>query len=632
MSDYVASNIVILKGLEAVRKRPAMYIGSTDETGLHHLVWEIVDNSIDEALGGHANKITVEIYKDNSVSVEDNGRGIPVDIHPQEGKSALEIAATVLHAGGKFDKNTYKVSSGLHGVGLSVVNALSKWCIIQVRRNNKIYQQKYEKGVPQTEVEEIGEANNSGTKVHFLPDPEIFGKATFSFNNISKRLKFNAYLNSGIEFELIDHRNGTQIYKSMFEGGLKSFIDHHNINKIRIHENIFYTKRKLNDTEVEIALQYTDEHGSNEYTFANNILTKEGGTHLTGLRTGLTKVISSFLSKSSNLKEYESKVIGDDVREGLNVAISVKLPDPQFEGQTKNKLNNSDIVGIVRKILEEDLSDFLERHPNDLKKILEKVIVSYKARNAAKVARENIIRKTALELGGLPGKLADCTTKDPEKAELYIVEGESAGGSAKQGRNREFQAIFPLKGKPINIEKYNTDKIMQNEEICSLIKALGCGIKDNLDINKLRYHKIIFMADADVDGSHINTLLLTIFFRYFKQLIENGFVYIAQPPLYKIIFSPTEYLWVKNDEEKNTVLSGYKGKKQPIIQRFKGLGEMNPEQLWETTMNPNTRTLKKITIEDSKEADEIFSILMGEDVQARRKFIEANSSLAIIDI
>lgn len=629
--DYTASNITVLKGLEAVRKRPAMYIGSTDEIGLHHLVWEIIDNSIDEALAGFANKIIVTINTDDSITVEDNGRGIPVDIHPTENISALELAATVLHAGGKFDKNTYKVSSGLHGVGLSVVNALSEWCKIQVRRNGYIYQQSYQKGYPVTPVEKLGEIDYSGTTVTFLPDKSIFKNTNFNYKTIFNRLRQNAYLNSNIEFKLIDKRVGNKEFTFYFEGGLKSFVNHINLSKKKIHFNIFHTKKIIENTDIEIAIQYSDEFVSNEYSFANNIPTQDGGTHLTGFRLGLTKSITSYIQqKQLNYKDI--KLTGEDIREGITAAISVKIPEPQFEGQTKNKLNNSEVTNLVKKVLEDEFSNFLEEHPNDTKNIIEKIIIAYKARNAAKAARDAVIRKSALEFSGLPGKLADCSSKDPKISELYLVEGESAGGSAKQGRNRETQAIFPLKGKPMNTEKYRLDKILANEEMSDLIKALGCGIGEYLDITKLRYHKIILMADADVDGSHINTLLLTLFFRYFRQLIINGYIYIAQPPLYKIIFSPGEFVWVKNEEEKNKILSEKKTKKEPIIQRFKGLGEMNPEQLWETTMNPETRILKKILIEDAEEASKIFGILMGEEVLPRKRFIEQNSKNADLDI
>lgn len=632
MSEYNASNITVLKGLEAVRKRPAMYIGGTDEAGLHHMIWEIVDNSIDEALAGFATQIKVTISLDGSVRVEDNGRGIPVDIHPTEKVSALQLAATVLHAGGKFDKDTYKVSSGLHGVGLSVVNALSRWCKIEVHKEGKIYFQEYEIGIPKKEVEERGSTNKSGTIVTFLPDLEIFKNTNFNYKTIYTRLRQNAYLNGGITFHLVDERVGNRSFTFFFEGGLKSYIAYLNSSEKKVHSNIFHTKRSSDGVEVEVSLQYIDDIQSNEYAFANNVLTPDGGTHVSGFRTALTKTLNNYLTEKASEKEKEIKLTGDDVREGLTATISVKLAEPQFEGQTKGKLNNSEVTAVVRKIVEDDLKTFLEENPSDAKMILEKILLSFKARTAAKAARDAIIRKGALEGGGLPGKLADCATKDPVLSELYLVEGESAGGSAKQGRNRETQAIFPLKGKPLNSEKYRLDKILSNEGIADLVKALGCGIGESLDMSKLRYHTIVLMADADVDGAHINTLLLTLFFRHFKSLIEGGHIYIAQPPLFKIIFSANDFVWVKNEEERERVIKSRKNAKTPIIQRFKGLGEMNPEQLWETTMNPDTRILKKVVIEDAEEAHRMFDVLMGEEVAPRKKFIESYSKQAELDI
>lgn len=631
--DYNASNITILKGLEAVRKRPAMYIGGTDEVGLHHLIWEIVDNAIDEALAGYANTVGVWLNKDGSVTVEDNGRGIPVDIHPVEKISALEIAATVLHAGGKFDKNTYKVSSGLHGVGLSVVNALSEWCHIQVYKNGKIWEQKYKIGVPVEPVKEVGKTKLNGTKVTFKPDPEIFKITEFSYKTVITKMRQHAYLNGGIKFELVDSReNGNKYYAFLFEGGLRSYIQYLNRFEKTIHPSIFYTKRNADNIDLEVALQYTNDIQSSEYSFANNVFNVDGGTHVSGLRTAITKTINNYLNEYGTEKEKEIKLSGDDVREGLTAAISVRLSDPQFEGQTKGKLNNSEVTGIVRKIVEEDLRTFLTEHPKDSSAILERIVLAYKARSAAKAAREAVIRKGALEGGGLPGKLADCATKDPTQSELFIVEGDSAGGSAKQGRDRHTQAIFPYFGKPINSEKYRIDKVLANPSMGDLIRALGAGIAETFDLSKLRYHKIILMSDADVDGAHIRTLMLTLLFRHMRKIVENGYVYISQPPLYKVVFSANDSIWVKDDAELANLLKSKKTAKPPSIQRFKGLGEMNPDQLWETTMNPQTRVLKKVVIEDAEEASRMFDVLMGEEVMPRKKFIEAYSNEADLDI
>lgn len=630
---YEASSITVLKGLEAVRKRPAMYIGGTDEAGLHHLIWEIVDNAIDEALAGYATTVTVNLSQDGSVTIRDNGRGIPVDIHPTEKVSALELAATVLHAGGKFDKNTYKVSSGLHGVGLSVVNALSEWCKIEVHKDGKIYFQEYETGVPKDRVKEIGTTDKTGTQVTFKPDATIFKTTNFNYKTVSLRLRQNAYLNGGIKFELTDSRtDGDNYYAFYFEGGLKSYVKHLNRHLKPIHKEIFYTKRSLENIEVEVGLQYTDDLQTNEYAFANNVINPDGGTHISGLRMALTKSINNYLNEFGNEKEKELKLTGDDVREGLTAAISVKLSEPQFEGQTKGKLNNPEVTQVVRKIVEEDLKQFLAENPQDAKIILNKVMLANKARAAAKAARDSVIRKSAFEGGGLPGKLADCSSKDPAVSELYIVEGDSAGGSAKQGRDRNFQAIFPYFGKPINSEKYRIDKVLANPSMGDLIKALGCGIGESFDINKLRYHTIVIMADADVDGSHIRTLHLTLLYRHLRKLIENGYVYISQPPLYKVVFSPNDTVWVKDDAELEKLLKERKPAKYPNIQRFKGLGEMNPEQLWETTMNPKTRMLKKVVIEDAEEANRMFDVLMGEEVFPRKRFIEEYSSTAELDI
>lgn len=631
--DYNASNITILKGLEAVRKRPAMYIGGTDEVGLHHLIWEIVDNGIDEALAGHADAVSVSLNKDGSVTVTDNGRGIPVDIHPVEKISALEIAATVLHAGGKFDKDTYKVSSGLHGVGLSVVNALSEWCEIEVYKNGKVHQQKYKIGVPLAPIKEVGKTKLKGTRVTFKPDAEIFKETQFNYKTVLTKLRQHAYLNGGVKFELTDSReNGDRYTAFLFEGGLRSYIHYLNRFEKTIHPTIFYTKRNADEMDVEVSLQYTDEIQANEYSFANNVFNVDGGTHLSGLRTAITKTINNYLNEYGTEKEKEFKLSGDDVREGLTAAISIRLGEAQFEGQTKGKLNNSEVSQVVRKIVEEDLKNFLIENPKDANAILQRIVLAYRARSAAKAAREAVIRKGALDGGGLPGKLADCATKDPSLSELFIVEGDSAGGSAKQGRDRHTQAIFPYFGKPINSEKYRIDKVLANPSMGDLVRALGAGIGETFDISKLRYHKIVLMSDADVDGSHIRALMLTLLFRHMRKILEKGYVYISQPPLYKVVFSANDSVWVKDDAELDKLLKQRKPVKYPTIQRFKGLGEMNPDQLWETTMNPQTRVLKRVIIEDAEETSRMFDVLMGEEVPPRKKFIEAYSQQAQLDI
>lgn len=632
-NNYTASNITVLKGLEAVRKRPAMYIGGTDSTGLHHLVWEMVDNGIDEALAGFASKVKVVLEQDGSVSIEDDGRGIPVDIHPIEKISALELTATVLHAGGKFDNETYKVSSGLHGVGLSVVNALSSRMKIDVHQKGKVHRQEYKIGVPDYSVKVVGDTDENGTKINFTPDPEIFEVTEFKAKIIKDRLRQHAYLNGRIKFEFEDKRDGEpRFYGFYFEGGLKSYVRHINMHLKPVHPKVFYASGEIDDVNMEIAVQFTDDLQAREYTFANNIHNKEGGTHLAGLRIGITKTINNYINEFGNEKDKKLSITGEDIREGMTAAVSVKIMDPQFEGQTKIKLNNKEVRNPVRKMIERELKKFLMENPNDAKNIVNKVILANKARTAAKAARDAVTRKGALEGGGLPGKLADCSSKDPAKSELYIVEGDSAGGSAKQGRDRNTQAIFPLRGKPINAEKYRLDKILSNNEMSDLVKTLGIGVGQEIDIEKLKYHTIVIMADADVDGAHISTLMLTTFFRLLRPVIERGHLYIAQPPLYKVQFSANEFYWVQSDEELNELLKEKAKKKKPSIQRFKGLGEMNAEQLWDTTMNPETRVLKQVVIEDLEEADKLFDILMGSDVPPRKKYIQTYSSEAELDI
>jgi DNA gyrase subunit B len=632
-NNYSASSITVLKGLEAVRKRPAMYIGGTDFEGLHHMVWEIVDNGIDEALAGYAKTITVIIEKNGSVTVKDDGRGIPVDIHPTEKVSALELAATVLHAGGKFDNDNYKVSSGLHGVGLSVVNGLSSKCRIEVHKDGKLFVQEYEIGIPKDKVKEVGKTDYSGTIINFMPDATIFETINFNTKYIEERLRQHAFLNGGITFSITDLREGQEkSYSFFFDGGLKSYVRHLNSHQNSIHKNTFYVKENLENIDVEVAIQYTDDLQTKEYAFANNIHNKEGGTHLTGARMALTKGINSYINEFGNEKEKAIGIAGEDVREGLTLAVSVKLSNPQFEGQTKIKLNNSEVSGVVRRVVEASLKTFFIENPEDAKNIINRVILSNKARLAAKAARDAVVRKGALEGGGLPGKLADCSSKDPAVSELYIVEGDSAAGPAKQGRDRETQAIFPYFGKPINSEKYRLDKILLNPSLSDLVKALGAGIGESFDVSKLKYHKIILMSDADVDGAHIRTLMLTLFFRHMKKIVDDGYLYIAQPPLYKVTFSANDFHWVKTDEDLAKLLKSKNSVKPPLIQRFKGLGEMNAEQLSETTMNVNFRTLKRVVIDDAEEADKIFDILMGEEVAPRKKYIQTYSQEALLDI
>jgi len=620
---YDAESIQVLDGIEHVRKRPSMYIGSTGPEGLHHLVYEVVDNAIDEALAGYCDHIIVNLKKGNVVEVIDNGRGIPTEVHPVEKVSALEIVMTKLNAGGKFDTKSYKISGGLHGVGVSVVNALSEWLEVTVWREGKEFFQRYKRGIPETGVEIVGKTSKSGTKVVFKPDKKIFKDINFSFDTLSKRLRELAFLNKGITIEIGDTRSGKEkkYHKFQFEGGIISFIKYLNRNKTPLHKDPIYFEEKREDLEVEVAIEYNEGYSENIFAFVNNINTVEGGTHLVGFKAGLTRSINDFIRRYK-IKSTES-LIGDDVREGLTAVISLKMKNPQFEGQTKAKLGNSEIKGIIESMVYEHIAEYFDRNPAVAKKIIEKCIQSAKAREAARKARELTRRKSFLENDSLPGKLADCVLKDPEKCELYIVEGDSAGGSAKQGRDRTFQAILPLWGKMLNVEKTRIDKVLNNDKLQPIITSLGVGIGDSFDISKLRYGKIIIMADADVDGSHIRTLLLTFFFRYMRELIERGHVYIACAPLYKITKKNQVY-YAYSEEEKDKILKKI-GSHGVNIQRYKGLGEMNPEQLWETTMNPEKRTLIQVTSEDAVEADNIFSTLMGDAVAPRRKFIEENA-------
>ena len=619
---YDVDAIQVLEGLEAVRKNPAMYIGSTDERGLHHLIYEVVDNSIDEALAGYCDHIIVTINKDGSVTVEDNGRGIPVSIHKKYKKSGVELVMTTLHAGGKFDKRVYKVSGGLHGVGVSVVNALSKWLEVRVRREGKEFYQRYERGKPVTPLKVLRETNERGTTVTFLPDDEIFETIDFDYDTISARLKELAFLNAGIKIELIDHRSGKMdVFK--FDGGLAEFVKHINRNKKVLYDEPILIKAKRDNVEVEISIQHTDGFTENIFTFVNNINTHEGGTHLSGFKGALTRVVNDYGRKNKLFEKEDFSLTGEDVREGLTAVISCKVPNPQFEGQTKTKLGNSEVRGIVESITYEKLSEFFEENPSIAKKIIEKAILANRAREAARRAREITRRKSLLESSSLPGKLADCTSEDPSISELFIVEGDSAGGSAKQARDKRFQAILPLRGKILNVEKARMDKMLKNEEILALISAIGTGIGDDFDISNARYHRIILMTDADVDGAHIRILLLTFFFRYMRELIEAGYLYIAQPPLYKLSKGKrVEYAYSEKEKEEKLKLLGEKG---VTIQRYKGLGEMNPEQLWETTMDPSRRKIIKVTIEDAIKADELFTILMGEKVEPRREFIKEHA-------
>ncbi len=626
MSNYDASNIQILEGLEAVRKRPGMYIGSTGSRGLHHLVWEIVDNAIDEALGGYAQNIKLEILPGELIRVTDDGRGIPVDLHPKTGRPAVETILTTLHSGGKFDGQSYKVSGGLHGVGASVVNALSEWYLVEIHRNNKSYQQKYERGLPVTSVEEIGESNHTGTIVTFKFDPEIFKETqVYDYETLRNRIQELAFLNRGIKITIVDLRKEVPVENVYhYEGGIIEYVEFLNKNKGRVNQEIVYIEKEVDGISIEIAMQYNDSYASNINSFANNIHTHEGGMHEDGFKLALTRVINKYGNENNIFKKDES-LIGDDTREGLTAIISVKHPDPQFEGQTKTKLGNPEVRQIASQITGEGLERYLMENPNDAKLIIDKCILASRARQAAKKAREATRRKSPLDTLGFASKLADCRSKDPSISEIYIVEGDSAGGSAKQGRESEYQAILPLRGKVLNVEKARLDKILNNKEILSMIQAFGTGIGEEFDASKARYHKVVIMTDADIDGAHIRTLLLTFFFRYMKPLIDLGYVYIAQPPLYKVQQGKrVEYLY--SDEALDKTLKEMNGR--PSIQRYKGLGEMNPEQLWETTMDPEARTLLQVSLKDAMDADMVFSMLMGEEVEPRKQFIQDNAIYA----
>ena len=621
--SYDAGQIQVLEGLEAVRKRPSMYIGSISSRGLHHLVSEVVDNSIDEALAGYCTFIQVLIHKDNSITVRDNGRGIPVDMH-KVGKPAVEVVMTILHAGGKFGDGGYKVSGGLHGVGVSCVNALSEKMEVEVRRAGKIYGIEFSKGKTVVPLYEKGVTEETGTTVHFLPDSSIFTETVYSYETLRLRIRELAFLNKGVKIELRDERTG-EGETFHYEGGIISFVNYINRSKTPINDKPVYIEGEKDTNIVEVALQYTDTYNENIYTYVNNINTEEGGTHLSGLKQALTRTINDYARKINALKEGDENLSGDDVREGLTAVLSLKIRDPQFEGQTKTKLGNSEIRGIVDNMISDGLAEFFEENPAEAKKIVEKSIISARARAAARKARELTRRKSALEISSLPGKLADCSSRDAEKTEIYLVEGDSAGGSAKQGRDRGFQAILPLRGKILNVEKSRLDKILSNEEIRSMITAFGSGIGEDFDLSKARYGKIIIMTDADVDGAHIRTLLLTFFYRYMQPMIRAGHVYIAQPPLY-LVRKGQKHYYAYSDDELQKTLDEVGRDSNPYVQRYKGLGEMNPEQLWETTMNPEGRTILQVKLEDAAEADMIFSILMGDKVEPRRQFIEENAS------
>ncbi|MEK7192363.1 MAG: DNA topoisomerase (ATP-hydrolyzing) subunit B [Patescibacteria group bacterium] len=621
-TSYTAKDIYVLEGLEPVRKRPGMYIGTTDLAGLHHLIWEVVDNSIDEAMAGYAKNIRVELLPKNQVAVTDDGRGIPVEIHAQTKVSALETVMTKLHAGGKFGGESYKVSGGLHGVGVSVVNALSVLLKAEVCRDGGVYAQEYKRGVPQYKVKKVGKCETTGTKVTFEPDPEIFQKIEFDPKKILDHLRQQSFLTKGVKVEFIDSRNDTPVYHGFyFDGGLLSFIKYLAKTEKPLQENPFYINQTVDKVDVEAAFTYVNETEVEELSFANNIYTPDGGMHLTGFRSALTRTINDYARSEGYLKQSDENLTGDDMREGLVTVVSVKMQEPQFEGQTKARLGSPEARTAVESVVNEALKNFLERNGADARRIIEKVLLAAKARKAAKAARETVLRKGVLEGLTLPGKLADCSSRNPEESELFIVEGDSAGGSAKSGRDRRIQAILPLRGKILNVEKARVDKMLLNKEIRALVVALGTAIAESFDISKLRYYKIVLMTDADVDGSHIRTLLLTLFYRYFPALVENGHLYIAQPPLYRIA-NKKDVQYVYSDAEKEKLIKQSPG---ASIQRYKGLGEMNPEQLWETTMNPANRVLKQVVVEDAQEADRLFDILLGEEVEPRKQFIQSRA-------
>ncbi len=626
---YTAKNIKVLKGLEAVRKRPAMYIGGTTERGLHHLVYEVVDNSIDEALAGRCDSIVVTLNTDGTCTVVDNGSGIPVDMHPVEKVSALQVVMTILHAGGKFDDKSYKVSGGLHGVGVSVTNALSKWCEVEVYRGGNVYRQRYERGKPVTDVDKVGKTRKTGTKTTFLPDPEIFEVIEFSFDYLSVRLREMAFLNKGIRILLEDQNTGKK-HNFQYEGGIISFVQFLNENKKALFSEPIYINGERNGTEFEVSIQYNEGFQELIYSFANNINTIEGGTHLSGFKSALTRAVNTYIKNANGFKNEKVAPAGSDIREGITAVISVKLSEPQFEGQTKTKLQNSDIEGIVNSIVYEKLMEYFEEHPQEAKNISLKAILGARSREAARKARELTRRKSVLESGSLPGKLADCSIQDPSQTEIFLVEGDSAGGSAKMGRDRTFQAILPLWGKMLNTEKARIDKVLNNEKIQPIILALGAGIGDEFDISKLRYNKVVIMSDADVDGQHIATLLLTFFFRYMRPLVEYGHIYIAKPPLF-LLRKGKSKRYVYTIEERNEIMKDW-GSKGVHIQRYKGLGEMNADQLWETTLNPEKRILTSVKIDDAIEADRMFTILMGDEVEPRRNFIETNAKYVEVSV
>ncbi len=624
---YTAQNIQVLKGLEAVRKRPAMYIGDVSSKGLHHLVYEIVDNSIDEALAGYASEIKVTIHKTEEITVEDNGRGIPVDNHPGENKPAVEVIMTVLHAGGKFDKSSYKVSGGLHGVGASVVNALSETCSVEISRNGKVYRQSYERGIPVDKLTVVGKANKTGTKLRFLADREIFKEVRYKFEVLANRLRELAFLNKNLKIVLYDERTDKET-EFKYEGGLSAFVQYLDESRTTVHKEPIYFEGERDNIPIEIAMQYNNSYTETILSYCNNVNTIEGGTHLSGFKSALTRTLNSYAQKYNLIKNNDKFTLsGEDVREGLTMVISVKVAEPQFEGQTKTKLGNSEVRGAVESLINQKLYDFLEENPATAKLIIDKCTSAARAREAARHARELTRRKTALESNSMPGKLADCSSNNPDECEIYLVEGDSAGGSAKQGRDRRYQAILPLKGKILNVEKARLDKILSNDEIKTIITALGTSIgSDDFAYEKLRYRKIIIMTDADVDGSHIRTLLLTFFYRYMTDLVKQGNIFIAQPPLYKIKNGKKEEYAFDDAEKEQIIKSQNTTEDKVTIQRYKGLGEMNPEQLWETTMNPETRTVLQVTMENAIEADHIFTVLMGDEVAPRRKFIEENAA------